>query len=308
MSGRFGNRTRRDAGAGLLMAAALAGLTACGGGVDPDFIGSAVVEAQTFQVASLVQGSLTGMYKQEGQTVRAGELLAVVDSVPFTLQLREAAGGKAELEAGRRARGNEIKAAQAEIRGLERDYARIAPLVKEGSLPHQQEEKLASALDAARPKLAAAKDMLESLDGRAESLDARMDQIREQIARCYLRSPADGRVLTRYKNASEAVAPGQPVFEIGREDSLRADFFVPQTLLAGIRPGQKVRLRLDAPDGNEDGIFLPAVISWVGQEAEFSPRNIQTRESRNELMFRVRALAANKDGMLKRGLPVEVWK
>jgi HlyD family secretion protein len=49
-------------------------------------------------------------------------------------------------------------------------------------------------------------------------------------------------------------------------------------------------------------------VSWIGSEAEFSPRNIQTRESRNELVFRVRALAANKDGLLKRGLPVEVWK
>jgi HlyD family secretion protein len=307
MTSRVGNRVGRDPTA-LLVVAAMAGLAACGGRTDPDFIGSAIVEAQTFQVTSLVQSSVTGLYKQEGQTVRAGELLGVMDTVPFTLQLRESSGGLAELEAGKSARGNEIKSAQAEIRGLERDYARIAPLVKEGSLPPQQEEKLSSALDAARPKLAAARNMLESLEGRRESLEARMAQIREQISRCYLRSPVDGRVLTRYKNVSEAAAPGQPVYEIGREDTVHADFFVPQTWLAGIKHGQEVRLRLDAQDGSGEGTFLPAVISWIGHEAEFSPRNIQTRESRNELVFRVRALAANRDGMLKRGLPVEVWK
>jgi HlyD family secretion protein len=76
--------------------------------------------------------------------------------------------------------------------------------------------------------------------------------------------------------------------------------------LAGIKYGQNVRLRLD--DGSKAGVFLPAAVSWIGHEAEFSPKNIQTRESRNELVFRVRALAPNKDGMLKRGLPVEVWK
>ena len=64
---------------------------------------------------------------------------------------------------------------------------------------------------------------------------------------------------------------------------------------------------LHAGDG-KNGSFLPATISWTGDAAEFSPKNIQTRESRNELVFRVRALAANKEGMLKRGLPVEVWK
>jgi HlyD family secretion protein len=280
----------------------------CAGRTDPDFIGSAVVEAQTYQVTSLVQGRLAGLYKQEGQPVEAGELLAVVDTITFILQLQEAEGGLAELTAGKRARENEIKAAQAEIRGLERDYARIEPLVKEGSLPPQQGDKLASALDAARLKLSAGKDMLLSLAGKQQGLEARIAQIREQLRRCYLRAPASGRVLTRYKNPEEAAAPGQPVYEIGKEDTLQVDFFVPQAMLADIKYGQTVRLRIDSRNADEEGVHIPASVSWIGHEAEFSPKNIQTRESRNELVFRVRALAANKDGMLKRGLPVEVWK
>ncbi|MEO6097420.1 MAG: HlyD family efflux transporter periplasmic adaptor subunit [Fibrobacteria bacterium] len=297
------------AAAALAIGLALAGvITGCGGRAEPDFIGSAIVEAQTYQVAAMVQGKLTGLYKQEGQPVTAGELLAVLDSIPFTLQLLEAQAGLVELTAGTRARENEIKAGQAEIRGLERDFARIEPLVKEGALPPQQGDKLSSALDAARLKLSASRDMLASLGGKRQGLEARIAQISEQLRRCYLWAPASGRILTRYKNPEEIAAPGQPVYEIGKEDTLQIDFFVPQTLLAGIKYGQKVRLRLDSPDGKKEGVFLPAEISWIGHEAEFSPKNIQTRESRNELVFRVRALAPNKDGMLKRGLPVEVWK
>jgi HlyD family secretion protein len=215
------------------------------------------------------------------------------------------------LAAGLRAREHEIKAAQAELRGLERDHARIAPLVKEGALPPQQEDRLASGLEAARSKLSAGKDMAGSLRSKEEGLQARMESLREQIRRCYLRSAAPGRVLTRFKNPEEVVGPGQPVYEVGRDDTLQVDFFVPQTLLADIQYGQGVRIRLDRGDREEGGegeTFLPARVSWIGQEAEFSPRNIQTRESRNELVFRVRALAANKNGLLKRGLPVEVWK
>jgi HlyD family secretion protein len=286
-------------------AAALGLLMGCKGKADPDFLGSAVVEAQTFQVAGTVQGKITALLKQEGQEVSAGELLAVIDTVPLLLQLREAEAGLAELGSGRRARQNEIRASQAEVRGLEKDYGRIAPLVKEGALPPQQEDKLSSSLEAARLKLSAGKDLLASLEGKEDGIKARMESIREQIRRCYLRAAAPGRVLTRYKNPEEVAGPGQPLYEIGRDDTLQVDFFVPQTDLAGIRYGQPVRLRLDQ---GADGTFIPATLSWIGQEAEFSPRNIQTRESRNELVFRVRALAANKDGLLKRGLPVEVWK
>jgi HlyD family secretion protein len=282
-------------------------LAACGARIDPEFIGSAIVEAETYQVAALTQGQLKSLTKQEGQSVATGELLGIVDTVPYALQLLEARAGLAELDAGKRSQQSQIQGGQAEVKGMERDYARIAPLAKEGSLPAQQEDKLASGLDAGRAKLSAARQMLTSLDAKRQGLEARIGLLQDQLGKCYLRAPVAGRVLTRYKNPDETAAPGQPVYEIGREDTLRIDFFVPQTWLSGIKYGQAVRIRLDQ-GGSKEGSFLPATVSWIGNEAEFSPKNIQTRESRNELVFRVRALAANKDGLLKRGLPVEVWK
>lgn len=282
-------------------------LAACGGRTDPDFIGSAIVEAETYQVPALTQGRVTALFKAEGQTVAAGDLLAIVDTVPVILQMREVQAGLAELDAGKRSQQSQIQGGLAEVKGLEKDYARIAPLAKEGSLPAQQGDKLASGLDAGRAKLSAARQMLTSLDAKRQGLEARIGLLQDQLGKCYLRAPVSGRVLTRYKNPEEAAAPGQPVFEIGRDDTLRVDFFVPQTLLAGIKYGQPVRIRLDQGEA-ENAAFLPATVSWIGDEAEFSPKNIQTRESRNELVFRIRALAANKDGLLKRGLPVEVWK
>jgi len=172
----------RGMGMGVLKASGLCftaifWMTACTGRTDPDFIGSAIVEAQTYQVMSMVQGKLTQLYKQEGQSVATEELLAVVDSVPFVLQLQEVQGGLNELASGMRSRENEIKAAMSEIRGLERDYARIAPLVKEGSLPPQQEDKLSSGLETAKLKLSAARDMQASLKGKEQGLRARMARI-----------------------------------------------------------------------------------------------------------------------------------
>jgi HlyD family secretion protein len=123
-------------------------------------------------------------------------------------------------------------------------------------------------------------------------------------------APSSGVVLTRYRNVGEIVAPANPIFNIGEFDTLYADFFVPQTKLASLKFGDAVRIRLDnqSPTAREPARFVPAVITWIGSEAEFSPKNIQTRQSRNELVFRIRATIPNSDGSLKRGLPVEVWR
>ncbi len=283
-------------------------LVNCGGKMDPNFIGSAIIESQTFQSSSTVPGKILALFKQEGQTVGQEELLAIIDTIPLTLQLQEIKAGLAELSSATQSRGHEIKAGLTDIQGLEKDYSRISPLVKEGALPPQQEDKLSSGLASARLKLSAARDMHSSLLAKKQGLEAKIAQVEEQLHRCYLHAPSAGRILTRYKNLGEAVSPGQPLYEIGREDTLQADFFVPQTELANLKYGQTVRLRLDTGTGKNDAIFLPGTISWISQEAEFSPKNIQTRESRNELVFRIRALAANKDGLLKRGLPIEIWK
>jgi HlyD family secretion protein len=198
-----------------------------------------------------------------------------------------------------------VEAAKAETRGLKREVDRIRALVEKGSAPQQQRDNLETKYEAAQFKLKAAKHMLSGVAARKRSLEAKKAQLREQIERCYVLSPCKGLVLTRYKNVAEMAGPAFPLFEIGRYDTVRTDFFVPQPFLSELRVGQQVRIRLDARDGERS---LPATIVWIADDAEFSPKNVQTREARNELVFRVRARAANPDGLLKRGLPVEVWR
>jgi HlyD family secretion protein len=108
----------------------------------------------------------------------------------------------------------------------------------------------------------------------------------------------------------EVALPGNPFFELAKYDTMQVDFYVTQPMLPSFKLGQGVRLRLDneTVGGKGTPVFCPAIVSWISSEAEFSPKNIETRESRNDLVFKIRALAANKDGVLKRGLPVEVWR
>jgi HlyD family secretion protein len=237
--------------------------------------------------------------------------------VPFALQVREAAAGLEELAATVVSRTGEIRSLAADLRGLEQEADRAEALAKTGAATAQQLDKLEAARDAARHRLESARAALGSLEGRRKSLQSRLEFLDNQRDRCRILSPASGTVLTRYRSPGEAVAPGQSVFEIGRSDSVRADFFVPRETVAGLSLGDTVRIRVEGgggekeegkEKGKEKAARVPAVIRFIAEEAEFTPKNIQTRESRAELIFRVRAQAAAGDGLLKRGMPVEIWR
>jgi HlyD family secretion protein len=301
--------TRTRIGAALYGSALLGLILAgCGGKERGEFLGSAVVEVETRQVPALAQGPLVLVLKDEGDAVRQGELLALVDTLPYSLQVHEAAAGLAELASTLNSQASQISSLSSDARGLEQEAGRVQALVKTGSATAQQWDQIAAARDAAQFRLRAARQGLEGLEGRRAALQSRLDFLANQLDRCRIVSPADGSVLTRYRNAGESVGPGQSVFEVGRRDSVRADFFVPQEVLASLALGDTVRIRVERAGGADQAAHVPAVIRFISSEAEFTPKNIQTRESRAELIFRVRAQAASGDGLLKRGLPVEVWR
>lgn len=300
MQGKF-----RIAGLALAVCAAAAGFTGCEDKEAGTFLGSAVVEVETWQVPALVQGPLLSALKEEGDPVAAGELLAVIDSLPYALQRAEALANLGELGAGESGQARQVQSLQADLRGLQQEARRTQELMQTGSATAQQWDRVSANRDAAQFRLDAARQALQGLASKKEALRARAGLLENQLARCRVVSPAAGTVMTRYRNPGEAVAPGQSVYEIGSRDSVRADFFVPTQELGTLQVGDTVRLRMETPDGPK---HFPAVIRFIADEAEFTPKNIQTRESRAELIFRVRAAAASGGGTLKRGLPVEVWK
>ncbi|HAJ78973.1 MAG TPA: hypothetical protein DCO75_04315 [Fibrobacteres bacterium] len=274
-----------------------------------DFIGSAVVEAQTYQVATTGQGIILDIFKDEGMDAVQDELLAIIDTVPLILKINEINASEAQLAQTVAAKKADLSSLEFDLQGTQRECKRISDLADKGSLPMQQKDNIQTQTEAAQLRFKAGQLTLSSLQKQKNSLDAQEAEIRNQIRRCYVKSPCKGIILTRYKNPGEVALPGNPFYEIGKYDTMHIDFYVPQTMLAQFKVNQAVRIRLDnLTAGQKGGTWLPAAISWISNDAEFSPKNIQTRESRNELVFKIRALAPNKDAILKRGLPIEVWR
>lgn len=283
-------------------------LFGCEATKNKDFIGSAIVDAQTFQIATTSQGTITRMFKDEGMPVAAGELVAIIDTIPLMLKLSEVSSSISQLTQTISAKKAEIESQDFDVKGVEREYKRTSGLVDKGSLPSQQKDNLQTQFESAKLRMKANRLSLESLLKQEKTLHVQESEIKDQLSRCYVTASAAGVVLTKYKSQGEVALPGNPLYEAGKYDTMQIDFYVTQPMMPRFRLGQTVRVRLDDSSDKHKESFLSARVSWIGNDAEFSPKNIQTRESRNELVFKIRAMAPNPNGQLKRGLPVEVWQ
>ncbi len=295
---------------GVILSGLPALFFACSPTNSKDFVGSAVVETQTYQIATTAQGTIVALFKDEGQQVAKSELVAVIDTIPLVLRLNELSAALGELTRNIAAKRDEVSSQESDVHGVEREYKRIAKLVQEGSAPSQQKDNLQTQAESSTLLVQANKSTLSSLQAKITTINAQRAELLDQVSRCYVHSPAAGVVLTKYKNLGEVALPGNPVFELGKYDTMQIDFYVTQPMLPAFTLGQTVRVRLDNEMAGRKNkqVFLPAQVTWISSDAEFSPKNIQTRESRNELVFKIRAMAANHEGLLKRGLPVEVWR
>jgi len=295
-----------------LVALATAGLIlatiSCNNGLHEGFLGSAVIEGTTYQIAAPVSGILEELIVDEGDRIEEGMLVAVIDTQPVVLQLKQTRAAHSEVTASIESKQKETVAMLSEIKGLEREVSRLERLVSSGSAPQQKLDNLETSLETARQRYRAAQVAVSALRARLDGIDAQRALLELQKSRCYIYSQTPGTVITRFHNKKEIATPATILYEVSREDTLYADFFVPQPLLPTLRIGQEVRVRVDNALMENGEQFEPATISWISSQAEFSPKNIQTRESRNELIFRIRVKIDNTESTIKRGLPVEIWR
>ena len=286
---------------------------------------SGQIEITEVRVASKVGGTVAAEPFEEGDHVARAQLLAVIDTVDLDLQRRSALGDRdqaraslALLEAG--ARIEDVRAADAEVArraadltGAERDLERMQSLLDSGSVSEKSRDDARVRRDMARASHDAAREALARLrrGSRPEELaaaraalarsQARLDAVDQQIRDCRITAPLDGTVTARLVERGELVTPGAGIAVVGDLARPWLTVFVDATDLPRIRIGDRVRVTTDAP---HDAAHAGRV-SYVASTAEFTPRNVQTRDERAKLVYRVKVLLPNPGGALKPGMPAD---
>lgn len=301
---------------------ALALLASCRNGAEPgQIVASGHVEATDVRVATKIPGTLEVLPLEEGDEVAAGQAIAQIDTTDLRLALDAARAERAAADAELRlrlagARPEEIAEArahvaqaEADLAGAQRELDRMQGLVDSGSGIVKARDDAATRRDIAAKSLLAARERLRRLEAgsrpqeidasraRLAAADARIAQLQQQIADATIVAPRAGVVTRKLVEPGEIVGEGTPLVVVTDLAEPWLAAFVGELDLARLRLGQKAQVATD------DGQVREGTITFIASEAEFTPKNVQTRDERVKLVYRIKIALPNEDGLFKPGMP-----
>jgi HlyD family secretion protein len=305
---------------------AIVSASACGARAARNAItASGTIEAIEVDVGSKVSGQIAELAVDEGASVKPGDLLATVEHARLDIQLREAEAGVALADAQllllrNGARKEDIQQAQAALTQAEAnlrvaadDARRTRELAKTGSVTPKQRDDAEARLTVAEAQKSSAADALDKLrrlarpeeiraaEARLAQARAAADLLRKTIADCTIVAPAAGTVTHKAVEAGELVNPGSTVVTVSELSSVYVMIYLTEVEVGRVRLGDPVEVSIDAFPNK----VFPGRITYVSPEAEFTPKNVQTKQDRVKLVFGVKVVIENPEGLLKPGLPAD---
>jgi HlyD family secretion protein len=275
---------------------------ACHEKLPADFAGSGTLEATEVTVGSLVNGTILQLTKEEGDPVKADELLAAIDVEKLVLQKAQLQASLGEIDASRIAADAAIAQASDNLDNVQIRFKRIKELYSKGSATQQQYDDITTQLNVARSQLTSAKSQVPLLDAKRAQIEATMAVLDRQIKDGTVVAPLDATVVEKYVEPGEIAIQGGALYKLADMVNLWIKIYVAETDMDLLNLGQDVFVRVDATPEPFAG-----KVSWVSPEAEFTPKNVQTKKARAELVYAVKVILKNKDDILKIGMPAEVY-
>jgi HlyD family secretion protein len=287
---------------------------------------SGTVEARETVLAFQVSGRIEKLLVDEGEAVKQGQEVATLLAVDYvqavaraSAEVAAAQATLAALEAGSRKQELEVARATLEQASAEESFAReelqrISSLIAKKLTSEEKLDQVQLALDVASASVHRAQQQLqllqegprsEDIDRARAELDARKSALqtaRQQLSYTHLLSPAAGLITLRQAEAGEVVSAGQPVFKLAELTRPWVRAYINETDLTRVRLGQKVTVTVDGlPDREFEG-----TLTFISPKAEFTPKSVETRALRVDLVYRVRVQLEDPQGLLKLGMPADV--
>jgi HlyD family secretion protein len=180
---------------------------------------------------------------------------------------------------------------------------RIENLIKENAGTQKQLDDIDGQIDVIKQQIRSVEIQNASVINELYSLDIQIDQVEDQLQKSIITNPINGTVLTKYAEPNEISSFGKPLYKIADLSILKLRVYISETQLSSIKIGQEVTVKIDS---EKEMTNYSGTISWVASEAEFTPKIIQTKEERVNLVYAVKIDVKN-DGSLKIGMPAEMW-
>lgn len=262
-------------------------------------------------IETLIPADASGIIQQldirEGQVIDSGQVIGYIDSTQLHLRKKQL---EAQIKAVLSKKPNisrQLAAYQVQLDQARHELARIDRLVKADAATPKQLDDAKSMVAVIEKQMEALQSTLsitsEGLSQDTEPLFTQIAQLNDQIRRCVITNPVKGTVLTTYAEPFEMAVPGKPLYKIADLSSIILRAYITGDQLTGRRLGDQVTVMVDDTSGTYK--TYSGTIEWISDKAEFTPKTIQTKDERANLVYAMKIRVAN-DGYLKIGMYGEV--
>ncbi|WP_168879839.1 HlyD family secretion protein [Rhizobium sp. P28RR-XV] len=245
--------------------------------------GNGRIESDQIDISAKSSGRVQDVLVQEGDLVNTGQVLAKMDVTELEAQRAKYVADWTTADASRLEAQATLIQRKAELRFKESNLQRANSLADKDAISRQAQDEAQSERDSARAILEAAGQVVVAKERSIDAAKALVDQIDAQIADATLRAPVDGRVLYRLANPGEVVGAGGKVLTIVNLSEIYMEIYLPSEQAIRVSTGSQARIVLDGAP-----FALPAKVTFVSPDAQFTPKQVETRSERDKLMFRAK--------------------
>lgn len=272
-----------------------------------DYDASGSFESTEIIVSAETTGRILAFLPEEGDQLDVNQEVLVIDSTQLFLKKLQLNASLKALESRRPDLQKQIAAIEQQIATAKTEKKRVENLVKANAATTKQLDDINAQILVLEKQLTASRSSIETtnqgISGEAEALKMQVMQIDDQLRKCKLLSPITGTLLTKYAEKGELAVPGKALFKIADTDHMILRAYITADQLTQIKSGQKVKVFADF--GENDQKEYAGQVSWISSKSEFTPKTIQTRDERANLVYAVKIKVKN-DGYLKIGMYASV--
>lgn len=272
-----------------------------------EYDASGIFETTEVIVSAKSNGEIKEFNLEEGQQVAQAETIGYIDTTQLFLKKKQLIANLQSTESQLLDKDQQLATLRQQIAIQKREQSRYEKLVKADAANRKQLDDILYQIEVLEKELAATAEKLlssnSSISNQSASLRAQTAQIDDQIKNALIVSPVSGTILTKYAEPGEYATPGKALFKVGAIENMKLRAYLTADQLTGLQLGQAVKVYAD--QGKSDRKEYAGILIWISDQAEFTPKTIQTRDERSNLVYAIK-VAVKNDGYIKRGMYGEI--
>lgn len=281
-------------------------MISCGRG-NGEYDASGVFEATEVIVSAEANGKLMQFSLEEGQVVSPETQIGYIDTTQLFLRKMQLLTNSKAVQSRHTDIPRQIAAIRQQITTQKNELKRFENLVKSNAANQKQVDDINAQILVLERQLAAQTEILENsnrgVSEESSGLDIQVAQLNDQIQKSIINSPIKGTILSKYAEQGELATQGKALFKVADMDNMFLRAYITSGQLTQIKVGQTVKVFADF--GEKDMKEYSGVITWISDKSEFTPKTIQTRDERANLVYAIK-IAVKNDGYLKKGMYGEI--